>query len=157
MNMSRSKKVRKQEKLVNAQLQFQSIELLSGSINAPHSLNPTSDYNFNINIQTQADESKALIFSIVYVDITNPERTFTYGSLVASCIYALGNFNEIITKDEMGRHIIPKGLADTLNMISISTTRGIMFSTFKGTFLHNAIMPLVNPQQIVSHSAQQQL
>lgn len=157
MNMPRNKNIQKQEKLINAQLQFRSIELLSGSINAPHSLNPTSDYNFNINIQTQVDESKDLIFSIVYVDITNPERTFTYGSLAASCIYTLGNFNEIITKDEMGRHIIPKGLVDTLNMISISTTRGIMFSTFKGTFLHNAIMPLVNPQHITPHSAQQQL
>ena len=33
----------------------------------------------------------------------------------------------------------------TLNSISISTTRGMMFSAFRGTFLHNAILPLIDP------------
>jgi uncharacterized protein YbbC (DUF1343 family) len=34
-----------------------------------------------------------------------------------------------------------------LNSISLSTTRGAMFSTFKGTFLHGAVLPIIDPKQ----------
>jgi hypothetical protein len=40
-----------------------------------------------------------------------------------------------------------------LNRISISTTRGAMFSTFKGTFLHAAILPIVDPKNFKANSS----
>jgi hypothetical protein len=40
---------------------------------------------------------------------------------------------------------IPEFFNTTINSISLSTIRGIMYSHFKGTFLHNTILPIVNP------------
>lgn len=57
------------------------------------------------------------------------------------------NFNEVIHADAEGIVTLPQDLADILNSISISTTRGLMFSAFKETFLHNAFLPIIDPKQ----------
>jgi hypothetical protein len=41
---------------------------------------------------------------------------------------------------------LPSDIIIAMNSISISTLRGIMFSTFKGTYLHNAILPVIDPK-----------
>jgi hypothetical protein len=45
---------------------------------------------------------------------------------------------------------LPEEFLTTINSISISTVRGVMFSQFKGTFLHNAILPVVDPKSFIS-------
>jgi hypothetical protein len=39
---------------------------------------------------------------------------------------------------------INEAFAETLNSISISTTRGVMFSELKGTILHHAFLPIID-------------
>jgi hypothetical protein len=41
---------------------------------------------------------------------------------------------------------LPSGIIDLLNSVSVSTVRGMMFSAFKGTFLHNAVLPVIDPK-----------
>ena len=41
---------------------------------------------------------------------------------------------------------LPSDIIIAINSISISTIRGIMFSTFKGTYLHNAFLPVIDPK-----------
>jgi hypothetical protein len=41
---------------------------------------------------------------------------------------------------------LPSDIIIAMNSISISTIRGIMFSTFKGTYLHNAFLPVIDPK-----------
>ena len=43
---------------------------------------------------------------------------------------------------------IPKQLIDTLNNISISTTRGILFTKFQGTKIQNIILPLISQKEL---------
>ena len=45
---------------------------------------------------------------------------------------------------------LPTDIIVTINSISISTIRGIMFSTFKGTYLHNAFLPIIDPKSFNS-------
>jgi len=40
---------------------------------------------------------------------------------------------------------LPEPLATTLNSVSISTTRGLMFAIFRGSFLRKAVLPVVDP------------
>ena len=128
-------------------LSLKTIELLKGSINTPAAApNELINFNFNVSIESKADEIQKLIFVIVTIEIKNEAQSEVFGSVVASCVYLIDNFSEVVTKDVEGNIVIPKLLVDTINSISISTTRGIMFSTFKGTFLHNAILPIINPQ-----------
>ncbi|HUC82356.1 MAG TPA: hypothetical protein VMR70_15730 [Flavisolibacter sp.] len=129
-----------------ASLQLKSIELLNGSINLPGVPNVSlSNFNFNIGLESKADAANKLLFVIVSVEIKTEDQNYVLGSLSASCIYSLDNFEELVKIEANGRLDMPKPLVEMLNSISISTTRGLMFSTFKGTFLHNAFLPIIDP------------
>lgn len=130
-----------------ADLQIKAIELLNGSINLPSIPNiQLTNFNFNISLESKADGENKLVFVIVSVEIRNEEQTNILGSLSISCIYNVVNFEEVIKIDPSGKLDIPQPLIEILNAISISTARGVMFSTFKGTFLHNAFLPIIDPK-----------
>ncbi len=139
----------KKIKEIDAQLQLTAIELLKGSINLPVAPELTlTDFIFNINLESRVDTEKNLVFIITDVEIRNADQTLSLGSLTSSCIFKIMNFNEVITTDLEGVVNLPQHLVDILNSISISTTRGLMFSTFKGTFLHNAFLPIIDPKKL---------
>jgi len=128
-------------------LQLKSIELLKISITMPSVLGVSlTDFNFNINLESKADVTNKVLFVIVDVEIRSADQNHVFGCLAASCIYSIPNFDDVIKIEEDSKLNIPKDLADILNSISISTVRGIMFTSFKGTFLHNAFLPIVDPQ-----------
>jgi hypothetical protein len=126
-----------------------SIELLKGSISLPSvpevSLN---NFNFNINLDSKADATNKLLFVIVSVEIRSEDQNHVLGSLAVSCIYSIANFDEVVKIEADGKIDIAQPLVEILNSMSISTTRGVMFSTFKGTFLHNAFLPIVDPRSL---------
>lgn len=128
-------------------LQLKSIELLKGSISLPSvpevSLN---NFNFNISLESKADATNKFLFVIVSVEIRGEDQNHILGSLAVSCIYSVVNFDDVVKIEADGKLDIPQPLVEILNSISISTTRGVMFSTFKGTFLHNAFLPIVDPR-----------
>jgi hypothetical protein len=126
------------------ELQLKAIELLNSSLQLPVGQNAAiTSFNYNINIESRADAANKLVFVIVHVEIKNNDQTNVLGALSVSCIFEIVNFEEVIKTEADGKLNIPQSLIDTLNSISISTTRGVMFSTFKGTFLHNAILPVI--------------
>lgn len=128
-------------------LQLKSIELLKGSIELPAIPNVSlTNFNFNISLESKSDSINKLLFVIVSVEIKSEDQNHLLGSLAASCIYSISNFDEMIKIEADGRLNIPQPLIEILNSISLSTTRGIMFSTFKGTFLHNAFLPIIDPR-----------
>ena len=142
-----------QDKVVNYQMQLKNIEILKCSIEMPSNHQDIEGlFNFNINIESKADANKNLIFVLVHITVVNDNKSITLANLTVSCIYEIINFNDIVLFDEKGKMNIPQNLIETLNIISISTTRGVMFSSFKGTFLHNAILPIIDPKQL--HTSQ---
>jgi hypothetical protein len=138
-----------ENKAFTVNLQLKSIELLKGSISLPSvpevSLN---NFNFNINLDSKADATNKLLFVIVSVEIRSEDQNHVLGSLAVSCIYSIVNFDEVVKIEADGKIDIAQPLVEILNSMSISTTRGVMFSTFKGTFLHNAFLPIVDPRSL---------
>ncbi|OYQ47907.1 hypothetical protein [Flavobacterium aurantiibacter] len=132
----------------DVEMQIRAIELLNGSLSLSANPNtPVTNFNFNISIESRADAGNKLVFVIVHVEIKNDDHTVALGALSVSCIFEIVNFEDVIKVEADGKVNIPQRLIETLNMISISTTRGVMFSTFKGTFLHGAVLPIIDPKQ----------
>ena len=130
-------------------IKLRGIELLNVSlIRLEHSSKNLSTFLYNVRIVQDIDKNKKLVFIIVHVDIHSTEEKKDVGSLSVSHIYELANFEEVVTILDEHNFKMSESLNDILNSISISTTRGVMFSTFKGTFLHNAILPIVNPKHL---------
>lgn len=137
-----------ENKDLKVEMQIRAIEILNGSLQLPATPNAAiTTFNFNISIESKADAPNKLVFVIVHVEIKNDDHSLVMGALSVSCIYEIVNFDEVIKIEENGKLDIPQRLIETLNIISISTTRGVMFSTFKGTFLHGAVLPIIDPKQ----------
>lgn len=137
------------DKDFNVEMQIKSIELLSSTLNLPANPNAAIiNFNFNISVESRADAANKLVFVIVHVKINNDDQSMLLGALSLSCIFEIANFEDVIKVETDGQLNIPQGLIDTLNTISISTTRGVMFSTFKGTFLHGAVLPIIDPREL---------
>ncbi|NLF43869.1 MAG: hypothetical protein GX587_14340 [Bacteroidales bacterium] len=141
------------DKELNVDIQVKAIELLKSSLNMPDNQHkPVSGFNFNINIESRADKARKLVFVIIHVEIKNEDQPFVLGTISVSCVFELVNFNDIIKFETNEKAIIPQSLIETLVAISVSTTRGVMFSTFKGTFLHGAILPIVDIKNYQTNS-----
>src|SRR6187401_762520 len=130
-------------------IKLRGIELLNVSlIRLEHTSKNLSTFLYNVRIVQDIDKNKKLVFIIVHVDIHSTEEKKDVGSLSVSHIYELANFEEVVTILDEHNFKLSESVNDILNSISISTTRGVMFSTFKGTLLHNAILPIVNPKHL---------
>lgn len=138
----------KEDKEFNVEFQIRGVEILSSSIKMPSTpLKEPINYNFNINIENSIDAANKRMFVIVKVVVNNEEQTITLGDITVSCLFEIVNFSEIVKTNKDGEVKIPQRLIETFNMISTSTVRGVMFSEFKGTFLHNALLPVIDAKQ----------
>jgi hypothetical protein len=84
----------------------------------------------------------------------NEAKDILLGTLTTSHIFYIENYDEVVTKNESNETVLPNSLIVTLNSISLSTTRGVMWATFKGTILHNALLPMLGPKQIETQKAE---
>ena len=138
------------EKKLNMQFQIKGVEVLEVELKPPKKiLSPEVIYNFNLSLEHKlsAEQKLLMVFVGVKVRNKNDEKTIL-GRILVNCVYAIENFDEIVTKVGPQKYDVPDEIIELLNSISISTTRGVMAAMFKGTFLHNAVLPVVDPKKI---------
>jgi hypothetical protein len=128
--------------------QIKGIEILNSSINLPNlPAIALSNFVFSVNMESKIDATAKLVFVVVTVEIGAEEYDPILGSLALSCIYSVSKFDDVIKMNADNKLEMPPSLVELLNTVSVATARGVMFSTFKGTFLHNAFLPMVEPRQ----------
>ena len=130
---------------MNVSFQLKAIELLEFNLKNPQiPLNLERTYKFNINIEQRINNEEKLVIVITSVDLIHEEDQQCHASIKTSCIFLVENLENFTLPDSNVVNL-PDQFVVTLNSISLSTTRGIMFSSFKGTFMHNVYLPIVNP------------
>lgn len=67
-------------------------------------------------------------------------------TLTVTCTFSIPNLDQY--KNTEGKLVIPNDFILLLNTVTIGTARGMMFSEFRGTFLHDAILPVIDPSQM---------
>jgi len=139
----------KDKKEIPINFQLKGIELLDVCLNHPKNVNPGSNvFHFNIKLEHKLNVENKFIAVIIYIDLFNEQRDLKLGSITASCIFVIDNINDFV--DSKSKKIsLPEDFITTINSITISTARGIMFDQFKGTFLHSAFLPIVDPKSFV--------
>jgi hypothetical protein len=140
-----------QKKSVNKPVSFQlkGIELLDFCFNHPKQRIPAQMvFNFEVKIEHKIPTDSNFIAVVVTLQIYNGQREIKLGSIIVSCVFEIPELKEYIDpKNNTPK--LPDEFLTTINSISISTVRGVMFSQFRGTFLHNAILPVVDPKSFV--------
>lgn len=131
----------------NQQILFQleNIELVGAELNLPEKFKPLESYEYEISLESRLDSERKGILIRLLIQITGEK--IKYANLKSNYWFTIENFEQTISKDKTGKHIVPQDLQTSLSSICISTARGLLFSAFRGTALHNAILPVIDPSQ----------
>ncbi len=128
----------------NISFKLKNIELLQSNITPiDYTLSSDTIFKFTINIEHLINIKDNLIAIKPNITIFTEESETVLGTLTASLIFEFDDLSIFVIGNEIK---LPKDIIIAINSLSISTVRGIMFSTFKGTYLHNAFLPVVDPK-----------
>ncbi|MFP4047539.1 MAG: hypothetical protein ACLFT4_07260 [Bacteroidales bacterium] len=105
-----------------------------------------NSFHFDLKLQHRVNTEKKLVFVISTVNILDKEKTIQLGTIQTSCIFAIDNINDLIDNENNVR--FPDNFLDEINSIAISTTRGIMYTEFKGTILHKSVHPIFKMENL---------
>ena len=129
----------------NISFRIEGIELLEYTIIAPDKIiEPQTIFKFDINIEHRFSLENNNVFVIVAIHIFLRETGIKVGSAKISCIYKVEQLKNYV--DNINQISFPQDFIISLNSISLSTCRGVIFALFRGTFLHNAVLPIVDPK-----------
>jgi hypothetical protein len=132
--------------------QIRGIEISDVRLSHPENdLPQATRYNFEINLKHKIVGEDNLIIVAPTITIIYDTDQEIHGSITVNYFFQVENLGHF-KKPESDKYDLPDDFIATLNSISISTTRGIMFSQFKGTFLHNTVLPVVNPGDFKNES-----
>ncbi|QRX64173.1 hypothetical protein JS578_02630 [Dysgonomonadaceae bacterium zrk40] len=119
------------------------IELLDYSLSGKDKEIPSEAvFNFDINIEHRFDIQNNRIIAISNFKIFIEGIEGDVGRASVSCIFNILEMSKYIDGNDI---TIPGEFITTINSLSLSTSRGILFMLFRGTFLHSAILPIINP------------
>ena len=137
----------KQTKNNQIQFQFKNIEILDLNLIFPGSLiNQLETFHFKIQLHHRINEINKLLFVDTTVDIFHNDETTKLGAIKVTCVFHIKNILDFKPTEEK-QFDLPEDFLLKINSITLSTVRGVMYSELKGTFLHNAILPLLNPSK----------
>lgn len=146
-NINNSYKSMSTQKNQNIKFQQKGIEILDSAISTPEKpIAHDAVFSFDITIEQKFNIEKSLVFVICNISTTlldKPEHQL--GKIKSSCIFKVNDLSDYFTEEKSIK--LPNNFIITLNSVSISTTRGLMYSAFRGTLLHKAVLPLIDPKQ----------
>ena len=129
-----------------ARIKFKIIDLLSKKMIAPsQSLTAVPKmFHFDILVDTSVNTEQKIIVIVVDIKIKEVNKEIVQGELSLACGFEVENFEETILKDDKtNMYIVPPDTDALVKSVSISTARGVLFSEFRGTYLMQAIMPII--------------
>jgi hypothetical protein len=122
------------------------IELISSRLNNHNIvLKDKQTFHYNIKIEQKIKLDNNFIIIAPEVEIQHEDKKTVLGFVKIACVFHADNINDFTDK-ENGLITLPSQITTSLNSISLSTLRGVVFSQFRGTILHNAFLPVIDPK-----------
>ena len=134
-------------------VKLKALELIDFSMTCPQKQkSEPNEFNFKINVEHKINKERKSVFVIVSVDIIHEDKETHLGNLKVSHNFEIPDLDKFCESSAPDKIKLPPEIIETLNSVSLSTTRGIMFSQCKGTFLHNAVLPVIDPKEFKTES-----
>ncbi|MBB1284586.1 hypothetical protein HRH25_09400 [Flavisolibacter sp. BT320] len=120
------------------------IELVNKSLTLPINKDgKVPEYRFDVDLDIRSNEKEKKSLHTLHVAIKSKEDESLLGNVSVACAFNILNYEDLIDS-EVPNSNIPKEYLDILSTITIGTARGIIFSEFRGTFLHDATLPILD-------------
>ena len=102
-----------------------------------------ADVEFNIRQELQLDPAKEMVTAFTLIYFREAGKKEFMASIEVACMFEIKGMKKLIKKDDIAKgSTISEELDTAMNRIAVATSRGILFSQLKGTYLHEYIMPL---------------
>lgn len=125
------------------EFRFTGIHTMSKSLTALQPGATTVGFNFEVKVETRVQAEGGSVIIVVMVKIKNDTKETVLAAYEIWCVFQILDFDNKIIKNSEGLHIIPEVLQKTFLPVSISTVRGIINCDLQGSYLQNAIMPVI--------------
>ncbi len=120
------------------------IELVSFSIQPQQAREYSKDtFEFNIQQEQKTNAEKRLFIVFTTVTIMEAGKDTFLANLQVACGFEFPSFESLIKKDKDENFLIPHDLNIAVSRISIATTRGILYTQLRGSYLQNTTLPIL--------------
>jgi hypothetical protein len=99
---------------------------------------------FDIRVEVKVSVENKLVVPFVHIKVREGESNLALATIGVSCHFEIQDFEAHIKLNEAGLYAIPPILETSLKQIAISTARGVLYSELKGTYLNNAVLPIIS-------------
>lgn len=127
-------------------LRMKGVELMKSQINPQPANFAAKEFQFTVNVENRIEPVQKVAIIVTSVDVKSDNNPEIHASLSSACIYGVDNFDEIFKKVGEEKYDTPDQIMFTLISISLSTLRGILYEQFRGTYLHQAYLPIMDPK-----------
>jgi hypothetical protein len=130
----------------NYNIKFASIELVSKSLIHPPILSPDQplNYVFNFLVDIKLDVNRKIAIVVSDFGINEVTQNLILGSFKILCLFEFPEFEKVFKKVGDNLYDVPMDIEILLKSTAVATSRGIIFSELRGTYLHSAILPLID-------------
>lgn len=147
-----------ESKVVASMIHLIEFKFVKGLINADELFKPEEikGYKHSSRIELMSNVDLQLIKLDCFIQLTsdsgggNSEEAT--GNFHFIFIFKVDNFEELSKKIDLSTVDINPELASTLTSISYSTSRGILLTRLQGTPFQKYILPIINPNSLLSQS-----
>lgn len=122
------------------------VDILVSELHTPDKpIDSDMAFNFDVKLHHRVDFEENVLSISSEVNITGNDKKTKFGRFVGRCIYHIDDIKKY-KKSDSDQLELPMDFVALLNGISLSTLRGMMFMAYRGTILHNAVLPLIDPR-----------
>ncbi|HRD40178.1 MAG TPA: hypothetical protein PLC65_16245 [Bacteroidia bacterium] len=142
-------------KLDPAKISIVDFKIIKGQIDSPEDFNnnDVTGHNFTADFSLAFNLVDKLVKADFNIDIETKSKKEnkieSKGSFHFIFIYKVENLNELVTVKKENSIDLNGGLGNALASITHSTSRGILLTRLQGTTLHNFILPIINPNDLL--------
>lgn len=111
----------------------------------PQTFSP-ENYEFKLNVEHLFNVEEETVMVVASANIFSDKKKHL-ADVKINVFYRVENLKNFENKKEKKMEF-PEDFTTAINAVSISTLRGVMFSQFRGTYLHNAFLPVVSPRSL---------
>lgn len=110
-----------------------------------------NEYTFEVNVLNQGYIKENILNSMISMKVfLDKEKKTELGNISISNIFEINNLNEFVNEKENSLNL-PDSFEASIIGISLSHTRAIFITKCAGTFLQNAVMPILNPTEFLKN------
>lgn len=108
-----------------------------------------NEYTFEVNVLNQGYIKENILNSMISMKVfLDKEKKTELGNINILNIFEINNLNEFVNEKENSLNL-PDSFEASIIGISLSHTRAIFITKCAGTFLQNAVMPILNPSEFL--------